>query len=140
MFKHLLYNQNLATKNVPFPFPLNGNGTFSIFLKGDERMTFDEAHVEFIRYHLKYSTGERRGRLERGHRHGEVLLLRNVWWPLRGSFEDLHPEYEVLDWRGRAYFTDLAWLPGYVKLLFEIKGYDARTRHGPEKILQLAEP
>lgn len=85
-------------------------------------MTFEEEHAAFIRYHLDNRTGERRGRLDRGHRHGESLFLRNVWWPLRGGFEDLHPEYEVLDWRGRSYFADFACLPGFVKLLFEIKG------------------
>ncbi|MGM0884537.1 MAG: hypothetical protein ACQEXQ_26300 [Bacillota bacterium] len=91
-------------------------------------MTFEEEHAAFIRYHLDNRTGERRGRLERGHRHGESLFLRNVWWPLRGCFEDLHPEYEVLDWRGRSYFADFAWLPGFVKLLFEIKGYAAHVQ------------
>ncbi|KIL40864.1 hypothetical protein SD70_10530 [Gordoniibacillus kamchatkensis] len=91
-------------------------------------MTFAEAHDAFIRHHLESRTGERRGRLERGHLHGEALFLRNVWWPLRGSFEDLHPEYEVLDWRGRSYFADFAWLPGFVKLLFEIKGFATHVR------------
>ncbi|MDF2716481.1 MAG: hypothetical protein K0R28_3406 [Paenibacillus sp.] len=34
----------------------------------------------------------------------------------------------MLDWRGRSYFADLAWLPGYAKLLFEIKGYATHVR------------
>ncbi|NOU70027.1 hypothetical protein GC098_01005 [Paenibacillus sp. LMG 31458] len=91
-------------------------------------MPFDEEHTAFIRLHLESRTGERRGRLERGHRHGERLFLSNVWWPLRGSLKDLHPEYEVLDWRGKSYFADFAWLPGYVKLLFEIKGFTTHVR------------
>lgn len=91
-------------------------------------MIFDETHADFIRQHLKNRTGERRGRLERGHQHGELLFLRNVWWPLRGNLKDLHPEYEVLDWRGRSYFADFAWLPGFVKLLFEIKGFATHVR------------
>jgi hypothetical protein len=91
-------------------------------------MTFEEAHAAFIKKHMESRTGERRSRLERGHRHAELLFLRNVWWPLLGSVDDLHPEYEVLDWRGRSYFADFAWLPGYVKLLFEIKGYATHVR------------
>jgi hypothetical protein len=91
-------------------------------------VNFEETHAAFIHHHIESRTGERRGRLERGHRHGESLFLSNVWWPLRGSFEDLHPEYEVLDWRGRSYFADFAWLPGYVKLLFEIKGFATHVR------------
>jgi hypothetical protein len=38
--------------------------------------------------------------LERGHAHGEKLFLQNVWWPMFSHFDHLHPEYEVLDWRG----------------------------------------
>ena len=61
--------------------------------------------------HLSARSGERQGRLKRGHGHAEQLFLHNVWWPLRGDFGDLHPEYEVLDWRGRSYFADFAYLP-----------------------------
>ncbi|WP_379130238.1 DUF559 domain-containing protein [Paenibacillus sp. sgz500958] len=86
-------------------------------------MNFEETHEAYMIQHLARRTGERHGRLERGHRHAEVLFLRNVWWPLRGNLEHLHPEYEVSDWRGRSYFADFAWLPGYTKLLIEIKGY-----------------
>ncbi|MEC0173147.1 hypothetical protein [Paenibacillus graminis] len=92
-------------------------------------MVFEEAHLQFINGHLAdRPAGERRGRLERGHQHAEALFLRNVWWPLRGHFTALHPEYEVTDWRGRSYFADFAWLPGYVKLLIEIKGYASHVR------------
>ncbi|WP_379159708.1 hypothetical protein [Paenibacillus sp. sgz5001063] len=89
---------------------------------------FERVHEEFIRYHLSCRSGERKGRLERGHQHAEGLFLQNVWWPLRGNFCDLHPEYEVMDWRGRSYFADFAFLPGPVKLLFEIKGYTSHVK------------
>ncbi|MBQ4900536.1 hypothetical protein KB559_16995 [Paenibacillus sp. Marseille-P2973] len=91
-------------------------------------MRFEEAHEIWIHEHLANRKGERRGRLERGHLHAEKLFLRNVWWPLRGNLEHLHPEYEVSDWRGRPYFTDFAWIPGYVKLMIEIKGYASHSR------------
>lgn len=42
-------------------------------------------------------SGERKVRLERGHREAEKLFCRNVWWSLRLNFDDLHPEFEVLD-------------------------------------------
>ncbi|WP_256710795.1 hypothetical protein [Paenibacillus sp. FSL A5-0031] len=85
-------------------------------------VTYEEAHRTFIQYHLDERAGERRGRLERGHGHAESKFLRNVWWPLCGDFRNLHPEYEVMDWRGRSYFADFAWLSGTVKLIIEIKG------------------
>ncbi|MGZ9583308.1 hypothetical protein [Paenibacillus marinisediminis] len=91
-------------------------------------MNFEEAQASFHEHHLAARSGERRGRLERGQRHAETLFLRNVWWPLQGHFHDLHPEYEVLDWRGRSYFSDYAWLPGHVRLLIEIKGYASHVR------------
>lgn len=40
---------------------------------------------------------------------------------MMGHFNDLHPEYEVLDWRGWPYFVDYAWKPGQVKFAFEVK-------------------
>ncbi|GGF92327.1 DUF559 domain-containing protein [Paenibacillus aceti] len=91
-------------------------------------MEFKAAHSDYIQRHIENRTGERRGRLERGHPEAEMLFCRNVWWPLRGSFDDLHPEFEVMDWRGISYFCDFAWLPGYVKLIIEVKGYGPHVR------------
>nr|WP_156283819.1 DUF559 domain-containing protein [Paenibacillus sp. NEAU-GSW1] len=72
--------------------------------------------------------GERRGRLERGHNEAETLFCRNVWWPLKWQFDNLHPEYEVTDWRGRSYFCDFAWINPAVKLVIEIKGFGPHVR------------
>ncbi|MFF2911685.1 DUF559 domain-containing protein [Paenibacillus sp. NPDC057934] len=91
-------------------------------------MGFEEAQALFMAKHLASRTGERLSRLERGHRHAESLFLRNVWWPVRGDLNDLHPEYEVADWRGRSYFADFVWLPGNLKLLIEIKGFVPHVR------------
>lgn len=84
---------------------------------------FDKAHSAFLRYHLESRSGERRGRLERGHGHAEKLFAQNIWWPLKGHFDYLHPEFEVLDWRGRPYFADFLFMPKHWKVLIEIKGY-----------------
>nr|WP_127596418.1 hypothetical protein [Paenibacillus lautus] len=65
-------------------------------------MDFQKAHGIFMHDHLSNRTGERRGRLERGHGEAEILFCQNIWWPLRGHFRDLHPQFEVLDWRGRS--------------------------------------
>ncbi|MCL6460163.1 MAG: endonuclease domain-containing protein [Gorillibacterium sp.] len=86
-------------------------------------MAFEEAHTAFIQHHLQRRTGERRGRLDRGHREAEKLFCRNVWWPLRGHFASLHPEYEVLDWRGHSYYCDFVWFTPFIKLVIEIKGF-----------------
>lgn len=86
-------------------------------------MDFQSAHHLFLDHHLTERSGERRDRLERGHREAERLFCRNVWWPLRQDFDNLHPEYEVTDWRGLTYFCDFAWITSYVKLVIEIKGF-----------------
>src|SRR5690554_854453 len=91
-------------------------------------MNFEETHETFISSHIQQRTGERKGRLERGHLHGEKLFTKNVWWPMKGNFDDLHPEYEVLDWRGRSYFGDFAYIQKYLKLIIEIKGYNAHVK------------
>jgi hypothetical protein len=57
------------------------------------------------------------------------LFLQNVWWPLKGNLDHLHPEYEVMDWRGRSYFIDFAWKsPWNLTILWEIKGYGKHVR------------
>lgn len=91
---------------------------------------YESARDVWLASHIERRSGERRGRLERGHAHGESLFLKNVWWAMRGAFDDLHPEYEVPDWRGRSYYADYAWLPcdGVVKLLIEVKGFGAHVR------------
>lgn len=58
-------------------------------------MDFEEAHTAYIQQHLQRRKGERRGRLERGHQEAEKLFCRNIWWPLRENFDNLHPEFEV---------------------------------------------
>lgn len=84
---------------------------------------FEHAHTAFIEYHYGKRTGERRERLRRGERHAETIFAKNVWWRLKGHFDDLHPEYEVLDWRGRPYFADYVYSPGLWRILIEIKGF-----------------
>lgn len=42
------------------------------------RMTFQVEHEKFIQHHLARRSGERRGRLERGHRHGEILFAHDI--------------------------------------------------------------
>lgn len=92
-------------------------------------MDFEQAHEVFINSHLDRRTGERRGRLERGHAHGEKLFLQNIWWILKGNFDSLHPEYEITDWRGKSYFGDFAYTPKLgPKYIWEIKGFNQHIK------------
>lgn len=91
-------------------------------------MKFEKAHESFFHDHLEKRSGERRDRLKRGHKHAEKMFLQNVWYPLKGHFENLHPEYEVLDWRGRPYYIDLAYILPHIKIGWEILGYGPHVR------------
>ncbi|RAV21117.1 hypothetical protein [Paenibacillus contaminans] len=91
-------------------------------------MNFETVHQEFIQHHLDIRSGERKGRLLRGHKYGEKLLLQNVWWPLFGSFNHLHPEYEIFDWNRKSQFLDLAFLPPYGRFGLECDGFQTHVR------------
>ncbi len=92
-------------------------------------MSFEHEHEAYIQSHLSRRTGERKDRLARGHRHAEKLFLQNIWWELKGNFACLHPEYEILDWRGRPYFADFAFIPNkFMRILLEIKGFNSHIR------------
>jgi hypothetical protein len=89
---------------------------------------FEEAHQQFLTRHLNLRGGERKGRLARGHNYAEKLVLQNIWWPLFGRFEHLHPEYEVYDWNRKSQFLDFAFLPPYGKFGIECDGYQSHIK------------
>ncbi|MNB80123.1 hypothetical protein D3C75_268810 [compost metagenome] len=74
--------------------------------------------------------GERLDALKRGHGYGNRLFVEQVWWPLAGHFQGLHPEYEVKDWRGRSYFIDILWEVGSTRIAFEVMDFGS---HGKER-------
>jgi hypothetical protein len=49
-------------------------------------LDFEQTHCKFFEHHLARRSGERKGRLARGHNHLEKLFLQNVWWPPFGRF------------------------------------------------------
>ncbi|WP_425501633.1 hypothetical protein [Saccharibacillus qingshengii] len=92
-------------------------------------LEFEHAHSIFVRRHLDARSGERRGRLERGHQYAEKLFLEQVWWPLIGSFDGLHPEYEIHDWNRRSQFLDFAFLPeGGGRIGIECDGFQSHIK------------
>lgn len=93
-------------------------------------MGFQMEHDQWMDHHLKQRRGERLDALRRGHGYGNQLFIERVWWPLAGHFCGLHPEYEVKDWRGRAYFVDFMWIVGALRIVFEIMDYGS---HGTDR-------
>lgn len=89
---------------------------------------FEREHAAFIEKHAACRNGERKGRLLRGHGYGEKLLLQNVWWPVFGNFDHLHPEYEVYDRNRKSYFLDLAFTPPFGLFNIECHGFQSHIK------------
>lgn len=90
---------------------------------------FQDEHAKWLDSHLSRRKGERKSRLERGHGHGERMFAERIWWELFGHFNDLHPEYEVKDFRGRPYFLDFAWKPGRYRFSIDVKGFGPHVQN-----------
>ncbi|MCA0756821.1 endonuclease domain-containing protein [Paenibacillus sp. N4] len=90
--------------------------------------SFEQAHNDLIAYHEELRKGERKRRLVRGHDYAEKLMLQNVWWPVFGHFEYLHPEYEVLDWNRKSVYLDFAFLPPFGRFGIECDGFQSHIK------------
>lgn len=91
-------------------------------------MNFEQSHQAFVNDHLDRRNGERKGRLLRGHQYGEKLLLQNVWWPLFGNFDHLHPEYEIYDWNRKSQFLDFAFITSFGRFGLECDGFQSHVK------------
>lgn len=93
-------------------------------------MSFEIEHAKWMKWHLSRRHGERKDALIRGHGYGNQMFVEKIWWSLMGHFCGLHPEYEVMDWRGRSYFLDFMWNVGENRFAFEIMDYGS---HGKDR-------
>jgi len=111
-------------KNTPIDPSERLVGVFFIGLMiGGLRMIFDRAYSIFLEKHLDESSGLRKERLLRGLGFGEHLFLKDGWWPAIGSFDYLHPEFMVRDFREGYRFLDFAYLRPPHMLDIEVDGF-----------------
>jgi hypothetical protein len=101
------------------------NGYF--YFGGISKMSFEKEYQIFMEKHIKVSNGERLKKLK-DHGEAEVLFLQKVWWPMFGNFDDLHPEYEVTDFKDGKRYIDFAYILSRHKLALEILGYHLHCR------------
>lgn len=94
----------------------------------DFMMDFELAYTQFLEKHKKARRGESLRRLAEGHGHGEKMLLEKLWWPAFQNFDNLHPEYEVSDFRDGTRFLDFAFLLDHVMLDIEIDGFNSHAK------------
>lgn len=86
------------------------------------------SYEEWLERHRKVRTGERLRRLVEGHGHAERLFAETIWLPAAGNFNDLHPEYETTDERGKPLFIDFAFTPPLLRAAIEVDGYGPHHR------------
>ncbi|MFC5469690.1 DNA-binding response regulator [Cohnella suwonensis] len=56
------------------------------------------------------------------------MLLQNICWPAFGTFDGLHPEYEVNDFKDGSRFLDFAFLEPYLRLNVEVDGHRSHAK------------
>ncbi|MCY9661513.1 hypothetical protein P5G65_20450 [Paenibacillus chondroitinus] len=91
-------------------------------------MDFERLHASFFEKHAALRSGERKGRLVRGHAYAEKLFLQQVWMPLFGNFDNLHPEYEIYDWNRKSQFLDFAYMTPFGKFGIECDGFQNHVK------------
>lgn len=92
-------------------------------------MEFEKEYQIFMNAHLQARTGERLRRLQEGHNQAEMLFLKQVWWPLFYHFRNLHPEYEVDDFKDGKRYLDFAYIRPAIRICFEVDGYGPHLKN-----------
>lgn len=88
-----------------------------------DRDNFEGPYQEWIQDHYRRRSGERLRQLEDAVKRGvEVVFLRHIWWPLFHNFNNLHPQYEIKDFRDGYRYIDFAYIPSTYRLAIEIDG------------------
>lgn len=96
-------------------------------------MLFEKVYSSWFNYHLAKRRGERLRRLKEGHGHAEQYFVEKLWWPAFQQLDCLHPEYEVIDYKGGTRFIDFAYIQERYKLAIEILGYGSHFKNASRK-------
>lgn len=91
-------------------------------------MTFDQAYEAFMAKQKKSAKGERLKKLEE-HGHLEKMLLEKVLWPVLKTFDNLHPEYEMIDFKDGDRFLDYALIIGFIRICIEADGFGPHLKN-----------
>jgi hypothetical protein len=84
-------------------------------------VSYEVEHEKWLKRHLSRRKGKSLEALKRGHGYGNQKFTEYIWWRLFGHFKDLHPEFEILDWRGFPFYADFVWIVGSLRIVFEIQ-------------------
>lgn len=101
--------------------------------KEDVDVSYAVEHERWLKSHLTKRNGTRLDALNRGHGYGNQLFSEKIWWCLFGHFKGLHPEFEVMDWRGYPFYADFMWTVGSIRILFEIQDFGSHVQNMDRK-------
>lgn len=97
-------------------------------------MGFDQAYAKFMDSHIEKRKGDRLRRLKEEESPSGKLFLQQVWWPVFGHFENLHPEYQVSDFKDGFRYIDFALIHDMFKVAIELDGFGPHWRNiSPEQ-------
>src|SRR5687768_9307657 len=96
-------------------------------------MSYTVEQEKWLKGHLTRRNGMRLDALKRGHGYGNQLFLEKIWWSLFGHFKCLHPEFEVMDWRGFPFYADFALIIGSIRIIFEIQDFGTHVQNMDRK-------
>jgi len=82
----------------------------------------------WLKQHISLRKGECRRRLLNGLGYAEMLFLEKVWIPVFGHLVDLHPEYEVTDFRDAFRYIDFAFIHHWLRIAIEIDPFGTHLR------------
>lgn len=85
-------------------------------------------HEQWLQQHLKSRKGEDKRRLIEGHGYAEKLFATQIWFPVVGHFEYLHPEYAVSDFGDKQRYLDFAYIRPPYRICFELDGFGPHVK------------
>ncbi|MFC4305455.1 DUF559 domain-containing protein [Cohnella boryungensis] len=89
---------------------------------------FKQSYQMWMDRQTAASKGERRRRLKNTANHAEKTFMEKVWWPAFGHFNQLHPEYELRDFKDGWRYLDFAYITEGYKICIEIDGFGSHWR------------
>lgn len=95
----------------------------------ESEIRFKAACQRWLIEQLRTASNERKRRLEKGLGYSEKLFAYEVWWAAFGNFDNLHPEYEVRDFKDGVRFLDFAYINNGLHLCIEIDPYGTHNRN-----------
>jgi very-short-patch-repair endonuclease/biotin operon repressor len=90
--------------------------------------SFEKVYVRWMEPHLKWSKGERKRKLSEGLGFAEKLFVRSVLWPALSNLENVHPEFEVRDFKDGVRFLDFALLLNGQRICIEVDAFSTHYR------------